>query len=80
MRFPSIMQRKNINTYIWYCFNYKTSEMYVSTTKESISINFADSNVILSKVSLMPEVFVSNTEKKVITYDIELNSVENVKI
>lgn len=80
INFPAILQKKNISTYILSCFNYKLSKMSISTTNENITINFSGNNVMLAKDSLMPEIFFNNIEKKIIIYNFELDSIENIEI
>ena len=80
IKLPNILKRKNVSTYIWSCLNFSLNAMNINVWNDDIVINTSVNNVLLAKDSLLPKIFYDNSQGKITTFNIELNSVNDIRI
>ena len=76
-KLPSILQKDNIGTYFLGCLN--VNKISIDMTKNYISINTIERNIILDKENLLPKVLSAIDEGRIVTYEIEINSIESIE-
>lgn len=80
IKLPNILKRKNVFTYIWSCLNFSLNAMNINVWDDDIVINTSVNNVLLAKDSLLPKIFYDNSQGKITTFNIELNSINDIRI
>lgn len=80
IRLPPILKKKNMKIYVLSCFNFSLNEMNISFSNSNIAVNTSTNYLILSKEALLPKIFLDNSEGRITTYDIEIDSVNDIQI
>lgn len=75
-KLPAIMLKENLNGYVMSCFN--MNKMNINFSKNNISLHIDSNYLNLDKEKLLPKSIYDATLKRIIVYDIELNSVEKL--
>ena len=76
-RFPLLLQKQTLGAYILICFN--LDNFNIDIYDENIILKTTNDYIFIDKATLLPKYVYYNQDNSLTTYDIELNSVDQIE-